>query len=372
MKKKFINVLIGATLFMSPVIFAQTEATSKSIKLGLLLDTSSSMDGLIDQAKSQLWKIINKMTSATYNGTSPNIMIALYEYGNSGLPQESGYIRKVTDLTSDLDILSRDLFSLKTNGGSEFCGQVIQTAFNDLDWSTSTNDLQMIFIAGNEPFNQGKVDFKPVCQKVKNNDITINTIFCGAYQEGVNTLWKKGAELGEGEYFNIDQNEVTVYIDNPYDKVIDSLSTQLNQTYVFYGKNGKRMHLNQYEQDRNAKSYGIANNSLRAISKSSWVYDNSSWDLIDAMNQKGFDFDKIDKKTLPDSLKTLTNEAIKKELEAKAAKRAFLQAKIKKLATKREEYIAKERVIQSSKGNLDNAILVTIEKQGRSKGFEFK
>ena len=149
-----------------------------------------------------VWKIINKMTSATYNGTSPNIMIALYEYGNSGLPQESGYIRKVTDLTSDLDILSRDLFSLKTNGGNEFCGQVIQTAFNDLDWSASTNDLQMIFIAGNEPFNQGKVDFKPVCQKVKNNDITINTIFCGAYQEVVNTKWKKGAELGEGEYLS--------------------------------------------------------------------------------------------------------------------------------------------------------------------------
>ena len=32
--------------------------------LALLLDTSNSMDGLIDQAKSQLWKIVNELAAA--------------------------------------------------------------------------------------------------------------------------------------------------------------------------------------------------------------------------------------------------------------------------------------------------------------------
>jgi hypothetical protein len=35
----------------------------QTIMLALLLDTSNSMDGLIDQAKSQLWKIVNELAS---------------------------------------------------------------------------------------------------------------------------------------------------------------------------------------------------------------------------------------------------------------------------------------------------------------------
>jgi hypothetical protein len=36
----------------------------QTIMLALLIDTSNSMDGLIDQAKSQLWKIVNELASA--------------------------------------------------------------------------------------------------------------------------------------------------------------------------------------------------------------------------------------------------------------------------------------------------------------------
>ena len=59
----------------------------QSIMLALLLDTSNSMDGLIDQAKSQLWKIVNELAAAKCDdGDRPNIRIALYEYGNDNLP----------------------------------------------------------------------------------------------------------------------------------------------------------------------------------------------------------------------------------------------------------------------------------------------
>lgn len=66
------------------------------IKVALLLDTSNSMDGLIEQAKSRLWNIINMMTTLKYQGKEPVIEIALYEYGNDGLSQQSNYIRQVT------------------------------------------------------------------------------------------------------------------------------------------------------------------------------------------------------------------------------------------------------------------------------------
>src|SRR5688572_61185 len=91
----------------------KTPTTSKdqSIMLALLLDTSNSMDGLIDQAKSQLWKIVNELAAAKCgDGSRPNIKIALYEYGNDGLPSSEGYIRLVNPLTDDLDLISEKLF----------------------------------------------------------------------------------------------------------------------------------------------------------------------------------------------------------------------------------------------------------------------
>ena len=44
-----------------------------SIQLALLLDTSGSMDGLIDQAKSQLWKIVNELATSKKDGKPVNL-----------------------------------------------------------------------------------------------------------------------------------------------------------------------------------------------------------------------------------------------------------------------------------------------------------
>ena len=111
-----------------------TPPVQRSIKLALILDTSNSMDGLIDQAKAQLWNIVNELAIAKCDGVKPNLEIALYQYGNDNLPAREGYIKLVAPLTTDLDEISASLFALRTRGGSEFCGQAIQTSLNQLDW----------------------------------------------------------------------------------------------------------------------------------------------------------------------------------------------------------------------------------------------
>ena len=46
------------------------------VKIALLLDTSNSMDGLINQAKAQLWDIVNEFTHAKCgNATRPLLQI---------------------------------------------------------------------------------------------------------------------------------------------------------------------------------------------------------------------------------------------------------------------------------------------------------
>src|SRR5262249_19167887 len=129
------------------------------IQIAILLDTSSSMDGLIDQAKSQLWKIVNQASKAAKQGQRPAVEIALYEYGKDSLPAEGGWIRQILPFTTDLDRVSEQLFALGTNGGEEYCGLVIHRAVGDLAWSKDADDLKLIYIAGNEPFTQGPMDY---------------------------------------------------------------------------------------------------------------------------------------------------------------------------------------------------------------------
>ncbi len=142
------------------IAFAGTAAAQKKplIQVAVLLDTSNSMDGLIDQARTQLWRIVNELATAKKNGTAPNLNVALYEYGNSRL--KAPYVRRVLALTPDLDKVSEELFALTTSGGEEYCGQVIDDATKELKWSDSNADLKLIFIAGNEPFTQGDVDVR--------------------------------------------------------------------------------------------------------------------------------------------------------------------------------------------------------------------
>ena len=128
------------------------------VQLAILLDTSNSMDGLIEQAKTQLWKIINTFIAAKQGGKTPFVEVALYEYGNDGLHSESPWIRRIQPLTRDLDKVSEELFGLRTNGGQEYCGAVVQRAVEDLQWDPSGDTYKAVFIAGNEPFTQGPVD----------------------------------------------------------------------------------------------------------------------------------------------------------------------------------------------------------------------
>lgn len=101
---------------------AKPPKPDQKIKVALLLDTSNSMDGLINQAKTQLWEIVNELSYAKCGTRQPDLEIALYEYGNDGLEQSDGFIRQVLDFSEDLDEISKKLFSLRTNGGSEYCG----------------------------------------------------------------------------------------------------------------------------------------------------------------------------------------------------------------------------------------------------------
>ncbi|WP_136481556.1 vWA domain-containing protein [Cognatitamlana onchidii] len=348
----------------------QPKSNNQYIKVALLLDTSNSMDGLIDQAKAQLWDIVNELSYAKCGTKKPNLEIALYEYGNSNLSSKEGYIRQVLAFSDDLDDISKQLFSLTTNGGEEYCGEVIQTSLTQLQWGNNPDDLKLIFIAGNEPFNQGPFNYKDASIHAKDKDVTINTIFCGDYNQGISTHWKDGAQLTYGDYMAINQDKATVHMASPYDDEILILNQNLNKTYVAYGKKGREKQAVQAEQDLNANTYSKANAVKRTISKSSHLYKNKSWDLVDAIELEEVVIESISEKSLPVELKGKTASEIKIYIEQKRNERNTIKKQIQSLNLKRKNYLLKQH--EKSQNGLENAMTKAIKEQAKKKNYSWE
>ncbi|MBT8235442.1 MAG: VWA domain-containing protein [Bacteroidia bacterium] len=342
--------------------------SKQRVRIALLLDTSNSMDGLINQAKAQLWDIVNEFTYARCgNHERPRLEIALYQYGNDNLSSREGYIQQVIGFSSDLDKISERLFSLSTNGGEEYCGQVIHTSLRQLDWGSNPDDLKMIFIAGNEPFTQGKLDYRDAASQAKEKDVVVNTIFCGDYHQGIQTQWQKGALMTGGEYMAIDHNKHVVQITTPYDDIIIKLNAKLNKTYIAYGARGAYKSAAQVAQDDNAMEMEEAVAVKRAVSKSSRLYNNSSWDLVDASAERDFDLGKIDKEGLPPALRQKSEAQLEAYIKEKKKDRSEIQKKIQELNSKRKVYIAEQQ--DQQKGELENAMLNAIKRQASKKNY---
>ena len=311
------------------------------------------------------------MSYAKYGIQQPDLEIALYEYGNDRLESSDGYIRQVLPFSNDLDDISEKLFSLVTNGGKEYCGQVINSSIKELDWGIDTNDLKLIFIAGNEPFTQGKINYKEVISDAKEKDIIVNTINCGDYQTGISGKWKDGAELGGGDYMTINQNKEIVHIVTPFDDAIIILNKQLNNTYIYYGNRGKQKFSNQSKQDSNALEINQSVVVKRAVSKSNRLYENASWDLVDKAKKSAIDYSEIDRKKLPVELQKKSDEELKKYVEEQDKIRSKIKVKINELNRKRKIFIAKKQNESMKKGALDNVIIQAIKKQAKAKNYSW-
>jgi len=342
------------------------------VQMAILLDTSSSMDGLIDQAKSQLWKIVNELALSKKNGQSPKLEVALYEYGKSSLPRGEGYIRMIVPLSTDLDRVSEELFKLTTNGGDEYCGAVIESATSGLKWSTNNKDLKVIFIAGNEPFTQGEVDYRKAVRAAIKRGIIVNTIYCGNADEGIRTNWKDGADLADGKYMNIDQDIKTVYIKAPQDEEIARLGQALNKTYIAYGAAGSAMKERQKKQDMNAAGMSEESVIQRSIAKASRQYNNASWDLADAARDGKVDVDKLKDEELPPEMKKMNKAERKAYIEKRTKERAEIQKKIQILQEQRRAYIEQEQKKNAKANTLDAVVIKAVRDQAVKKDFRFE
>jgi hypothetical protein len=375
MKQKIILPITALMLFVAFIVSSfvapssyqkkENKPAQPKIQAAILLDVSGSMDGLIEQAKAQLWNMVNTMGKAKCDGSvSPQIEIALYEYGRSTNDVKAGYVKLINGFISDLDSLSQNLFSLKTNGGDEYCGQVIFSSLNELKWDASPESYKVIFIAGNEDFLQGSLHYTRACTEAKNKGVIVNTIYCGDKMQGIREHWNLAGECGNGSFTNINQNAKAEDIPTPYDSLIYALNGRLNGTYIAYGFAGASYQQKQVAMDAANTTMSKSAGLKRIQSKSNaGVYNNAQWDLVDAKDKGGdLALEKIDKKELPDSLKNKTTEELKKIVEVKSKERSAVNAEITSLNKQRDAYIAAEKARNAANKNNAATLETEVEK----------
>ena len=374
---------VGAALPLSAA--DEPKATEgRPIDIVICLDVSGSMNGLIDSAKLQLWNVVNELARIK---PAPRLRVGLYSYGASGYDRSRGWVKKHTDLTEDIDEVYKELNALRTGGGDENVARVTKAALDEQPWSKEKGALKLVFVCGNEAADQDKeVKLDDVAAQAKKAGVVVNTIYCKYGQDGEIPGWAAFSAAASGRHVNIDQNKAVqqVVVKTEFDDKIVKLSAELNKTYVAYGKDGKAKADNQLAQDANAtKAAGAAGPGglpappvaalERAATKAGALYRNSTWDLVDAMKEKGFDLSKIKEEDLCDELKKVKPEERMAFLKEKAAERAELQKKITELTTARQkkidEELAKTPKTEGEKA-LDEAFKTLIRDQAKSKGFE--
>jgi len=169
----------------------------------------------------------------------------------------------------------------------------------------------------------------------------------------------------------IDHNRNVVHINTPFDDIIIKLNTKLNGTYISYGALGSSKMEMQSLQDNNAMELEEAVAVKRAVSKSSRLYNNKNWDLVDAYDDKEFDVEEIVKEQLPKVLQNKSKKEITSYIESKKKERKEIQKEIQRLNVKREAYIVKNKKDNVS-GELENAMLRAIKKQAKVKNYSWE
>lgn len=333
--------------------YRHRQVPAQRIQVALILDASGSMNGLIRQAKSQFWSILNEL-SYSYPGVPVQMEVAVYEYGSQRSRASEGYTRQLTPLTVDLDWASDMLYDIRTGGRHEYAGYAISRASRDLRWDRSPHTEKIIFIAGNETMQQGRTDFRRAIQSAHAQGITVHTIYCGDYYDGQRHGWEDAAYYGGGAFIALDQNAYDDRYHYPQDDQLWGLNTRFNATYIPYGRQGRDYCERMRRQDRHAYQYGVRYAADRAMYKAGRGYRNTSWDLVDAVYYGSVNVADIPSTDLPTEMQGMSMQQREAYIRQKGNERDQIRNQMSQLAAVRTQAIKQESSRGVAQGHSSN------------------
>lgn len=357
-KMKIKSLYLIGLLFYTSVLFGQQEQKSNTIQICLLLDISSSMNGLVNQVQNEFWKTITYLETFQKDSAATRVEIGVLSYGT-----HDGQVQLISDFTADMDVLAAQLFTLQVGGGEEYCGAAIQTALDRLNWSTQPI-FKCIIIAGNESFNQGSVSFETAIENSVSKDILVNTIFCGLKAQGIDGKWELGAELGNGYYMAINQDIGVTQFTTPFDNKLMEFYLNYKSTLLYQTLKDPQIFM----------PINDPNGNISPTYRDMVIYKFNKRqrkpDLIDDFYNSNWELDKIDKTQLPDKWQAMSEQRLKFSLLQFAQKRQTYIEGFNLYASKIQEFL-KNKIEPNLEGKtLDAALKEILSEQLTQYGFK--
>lgn len=378
MRNVFSSLLLAGLMATSLGAAAQSQNPQPHIQMAILLDGSGSMQGLINQARRQIWKIVNELGRATKGGVTPKLEISVYEYGKDDLPEEGGFLRQLISLSTDLDGVSEKLRTINAQGSKEYTGMAIQAATVDLQWSGNPGDYKAIFISGNETMDQGPVNYLNAARAARAAGIVVNTIHAKgtAEHDMIRDGWQAAADAGGGKALEIALNLNEKVYPTLVDDEILGLNKDLNATYVPYGQFGQ----SEYDKMIRADDAAGSDGSLieRGLSKSGGYYNGyiENWDLVAAATSFKYGVEAflrtLTERDLPENMRRMSIAERVIFINDKSFERNEIMKGIKDLSNVRQDLIDREMAKDqdSALAGLDKAMVAMLREQLSAKGFD--
>jgi hypothetical protein len=221
------------------------------------------------------------------------------------------------------------------------------------------------------------VKFPVTLEMAKRKGIIVNTIQSG---QSVHTapVWKNIAQLGYGEYFQVESSGNAVAVATPFDKKLAELAARLEDTRLYYGdretkerqkKKSEATSKIQQELSEAALARRATFNATTS-GKSNFLGES---ELVDAISSGRIELDDIDKDDMPASLQAYAPMEQMAIITNQARQREEIKRDIQQLSESRNAYIVEQVGKRGdAKESLDEKIYSAVKKQAKSKGLIYE
>ena len=346
------------------------------VEVVFVLDTTGSMSGLIQAAKEKIWSIASTLASAQ---PAPEIRMGLVAYRDRG----DAYVTRVVDLSSDLDSVYATLMDFQADGGGdgpESVNQALYDAVHRISWSQDPKTYKTVFLVGDAPPHmdyQDDVKYPVTLKVAKEQGILVNAVQCGRAGETTRE-WQSIAQIGKGQYFQVDQAGSAVAIATPFDARLAELSAKLDETRMYYGSEAEKAAKRQKLEATDKLNAGasVESRARRAAFNASEGGETSflgEKELVDDVASGRVDLSKVDREALPVALQPMAPTEQKAAIAKTAERRNELQGEIRDLAGQRSEYLKKKlEETGGAKDSLDEKIYRTVREQAAAVGLSYE
>lgn len=360
--------LVAAALMFGSFVRA-AEVSRPSVEVVFVIDTTSSMGGLIEGAKQRIWAIANEIAKGR---PAPKVKMGLVAFRDKG----DSYVTKVFDLSENLDNTYKDLLSLSAEGGGDGPEHVIaglDAAVEKIAWSKDSKTFKVVYLVGDAAPHEDYPDsptLSSVMQKAVRRGLIVNSVQCGT--DGATTVaFNHIARMGEGRLLPVPQDGGMVAMATPFDEKMAALSVKLEGTGLAYGGGAAKA---------SASAIGKLAAAVRGMAAPAAAAERAEYkaragfagssDLAAAVEENRVALKDVKDDELPDALRDLPSDKREAKLKEVTAERRKLKNEMDTLSASRADWL-KKRAGTKRADSFDTRLVDALKVQAAKKGIVY-